>query len=136
MNNAAGGVDVEQLARRVLLGCLQENSPQYWLRRAATFEAIGTAEGREIGNACRAKAAFMGEFSDGPDVDTFVEDLLTDCLHTAEVDGWMRRAVTFEHVGSEHADEIADACRARARFLELYGSTDELDIPQLAELTA
>lgn len=48
---------VEHFRLRVLQDALNEATSAYWLRRAATFEAVGNARCDEIATACRNRAS-------------------------------------------------------------------------------
>lgn len=50
---------VDNFRRRVMADALQEATAAYWLRRAETFAAVGTAQCDEIAQACRNRAALM-----------------------------------------------------------------------------
>lgn len=47
---------LEQFAARFMQDALNEATSRYWLRRAAQFEAVGTATCDEIATACRNRA--------------------------------------------------------------------------------
>lgn len=60
---------VEHFRARVLQDALAEATSSYWLRRAATFEAVGNAACDEIAQACRnaAALALIQDSERGPD---------------------------------------------------------------------
>ena len=73
-----------------------------------------------------------------PRHDVRIDATLLECFQHASADWWKRRAVTFDRVGNERADEIAEACRNRASFIEMYGvegAAEDLDLV-LGELAA
>lgn len=47
----------DHFASRVLQDAVAEASRQYWLRRAADFDAVGNPACDEVAKACRAKAS-------------------------------------------------------------------------------
>lgn len=51
--------------------------------------------------------------------------MLLDLLLECSAAYWRKRADEFAAVGTEAADEIARACWAKARFVEMGGETEE-----------
>ena len=61
--------------RRAVQQVLAEASSPYWLRRAATFAAVGTSKCDEIAKACRNHGRLLsGGFGDLPPWPSFAED--------------------------------------------------------------
>ncbi len=56
--------------------------------------------------------------------ETLARRLLLEALQDSSALWWRRRAATFQAVGTEQSDLIAEACRARARFIEMYADED------------
>lgn len=54
-------VDLDQFTHRLLQDALAEATAVYWQRRAATFDAVGTAAAAETAQACR-NAAVVAEW--------------------------------------------------------------------------
>jgi hypothetical protein len=50
---------VDHFGRRVLQDALQEATKAYWLRRAVTFDGVGTPACDEIALACRNHAVLV-----------------------------------------------------------------------------
>lgn len=51
-------------------------------------------------------------------VERILTRMIEETLAEAEVDWWLRRAQTFDAVGTTTADETATTCRRHAAFLE------------------
>ena len=54
-------------------------------------------------------------------IEHFSARVLQDALAEASADYWLRRAKCFDAVGTDKADEIATACRNRARVSMIGG---------------
>lgn len=70
-------VHIEHFRARVLQDALAEATTVYWLRRAKTFEAVGTARCDEIALACRRHAT-LGL---GADDHALIWELLMEAGH-------------------------------------------------------
>lgn len=78
--------DPEPLRRilyRFLQDLLTESLPDYWERRARTFDAVGTPQCDEIAQACRNKAQVLRWYGPDPDVLAVVEDALGEIKEAA-----------------------------------------------------
>ena len=53
--------------------------------------------------------------------DSIARRVVLDCLNLGAAAWWRKRAGDFEAVGTAACDEIAQACRNKARFIEMYG---------------
>jgi len=62
---------VDRFRRRVLQDAMTESLPAYWVRRAATFAAVGTSACDEIATACRHHADLLEQ--DGLAADVLAE---------------------------------------------------------------
>jgi hypothetical protein len=70
--------DVEHFRMRVIQDALAEASRSYWLRRAADFDAVGTAGAAETAQACRNRAT-LAPLDDWPElVDVLAEREVPD----------------------------------------------------------
>ena len=52
-------VDLDHFRARILQDAMAEAEVDYWLSRAETFAAVGSAKCDEIAQACRNKALFL-----------------------------------------------------------------------------
>lgn len=57
-------------------------------------------------------------------VEKFGRRVILECLQAASVTWWERRAGTFAAVGTPSCDEVAQACRNKARAIAEFGLTD------------
>lgn len=59
---------LDQVARRAIQHGLQEALPPYWLRRAETFEKVGTPTADETAKACRRHAWLLATHGIGDEI--------------------------------------------------------------------
>jgi hypothetical protein len=62
-NRATVGQTADHFMQRMLEDCMAEATRSYWLRRARTFDGVGTPACREIAQACRNRAA-LADYED------------------------------------------------------------------------
>ena len=124
---------LEHFRARVLQDALNEATAAYWLRRAATFDAVGNARCDEIAQACRNRAA-VGQFQEdrarrrdrdpggcvsiGPRDKTEPGDELLD-----DVEAFLARFVAFP---SEAAQVATTLWAAHAHAVTAFDSSPRL----------
>lgn len=70
----------EQIAFRAIRDALLEATPEYWERRAKTFEAVGTEDADATAYACRCHAWLLRT---NRDMTAYADDTMVDVLAEA-----------------------------------------------------
>jgi S-adenosylmethionine:tRNA-ribosyltransferase-isomerase (queuine synthetase) len=76
------GQTADHFMHRMLEQVMSEETRAFWIRRAQTFDAVGTTACREIAQACRNRAA-MAEYEDFSEIIAQVVDEVSEEYFTA-----------------------------------------------------